>query len=201
MHSAGLRPKGHEDAMPFDVQVPQGDLVRALKRIARALRGSKRDGCTLGPAGGRLSIASAGVAVSVPYAGDCTESVTVPLAFVKFVGQWPESEERVHLHKDGASLRAESPSLAASFACTAVTDPTTSVALQLGAPILHVLAAAERHTPDSLRAAGLETEVSSARSKRDEAIERALRHLLPFEVTRDEIANLIQQHVQKIKPR
>lgn len=187
--------------MPFDVQVPQRDLVRALKRIARALRGSKRDGCTLGAAGGRLSIASAGVAVSVPYAGDCTESVTVPLAFVEVVGRLPEAEERVHLHKDGASLRAEGPSLAASFACTAVTGATTSVALQLGAPILEVLAVAERHTPEALRAAGLDSEVSSARSRRDEAIERALRHLLPFEVTRDEIANLIQQHVQKFKAR
>jgi len=185
--------------MPFDVQVPQSDLVRALRRIARALHGSKRDSCTLGPAEGRLSISSAGVAVSVPYAGECTESLTVPLAFIQGLGRLSESEERVHLHKDGPALKAESPSLTVSFEYTAVPRATTSVALQLGAPILQVLAVAERHTPEALRAAGLDTEVSSARSRRDEAIERALRHLLPFEVTRDEIANLIQQHVQKSK--
>lgn len=183
--------------MAFDVRLQQGDFARNFKRLARAIRSTRRDACSLAFIDGRLVVSVAGTSVSAQATGSASEVLTIDRASLQALAKIPEFPGTLTLRSDDRFVHVETESFSSSFQLIRAGAALDPVVLPLSASLLQILGAGETQPADSLRAAGLEGEVREARRRRDEAIERAFRHLVAFGVSREELENLVAAQVRK----
>jgi hypothetical protein len=178
----------------------QADLVRALKRLLKALKGSDRDKAAITFTDGKLSVAVAGVGMSVAAHGQWPGQALVPFESIQALSRIHEVDAALTLAVAGEMIVVSGLSLNADYPCAWSEVPVAEVRITTRASPAQVLAAAQVYSKEEMEAAGLAHALSEAQAKRAEAIERAYRCLSVLGVTHDELQAFVDAVIVARRP-
>jgi hypothetical protein len=183
-----------------EIRASQRDFVRALKRLGRASEGAGRESARIQCQSGSLHVQVAGLGFSIAARGSWPAPVNVDIAFIRTLQRLPAEPETVVLQVEGSELHLRTPAIQASFPCAWVEDASPMIPFPLSTNTLDALALARTHSLEQIDASGLGALVREALQKREEAIERAFRHLSAFRVSREDLALLVERKLTQEGP-
>ncbi|MFO8011730.1 MAG: hypothetical protein R6X20_00350 [Phycisphaerae bacterium] len=173
----------------YRLKVDTAELRKGLKGLKRFKKGMRDKSMILSYKGGNLALATPGVKVAVPAAGQWPRPVEAPAQLLVVLAKVPpEGDEPVVIEYDGKRLSIAGCSLGASLAETA--RPRVDVLPTKR--LLDLLRMGAKWSREDLEKEGFLEQVWEAESKRDKLLDRAKDLLLRLGIHRRDMDELLQ---------